>query len=81
MKLGFSQTYNHSIKTILSKVKTESRKLSGLSKFSNNEFRAELDNKMLKYDLGNMEYQHFLNIFTEILNKHAPTKQKYLRDL
>ena len=26
-----------------------------------------------------MEYQHFLNIFIEILNKHAPMKQKYLR--
>ena len=34
---------------------------------------------MLKHDLGNMEYQHFLNIFIEILNKHAPMKQKYLR--
>ena len=47
--------------------------------FRNNEFRAELDNEMLKRDLGNMEYQHFLNIFIEILNKHAPMKQKYLR--
>ena len=26
-----------------------------------------------------MEYQHFLNIFIEILNKHGPLKQKYLR--
>ena len=34
---------------------------------------------MLKHDLGNMEYQHFLNIFIEILNKHASMKQKYLR--
>ena len=47
--------------------------------FRNNEFRAELDNEMLKHHLGNMEYQHFLNIFIEILNKHAPMKQKYLR--
>ena len=47
--------------------------------FRNNEFKAELDNEMLKHDLGNMEYQHFLNIFIEILNKHAPMKQKYLR--
>ena len=30
-------------------------------------------------DLGNIEYQHFLNIFTDIFNKHAPMKQKYLR--
>ena len=47
--------------------------------FWNNEFRAELDNEMLKHDLGNMEYQHFLNTFIEILNKHGPMKQKYLR--
>ena len=26
-----------------------------------------------------MEDQHFLDIFIEILNKHAPMKQKYLR--
>ena len=47
--------------------------------FQNNEFRAELDNEMLKHDLGNMEYQHFLNIFIDILNEHVPMKQKYLR--
>ena len=26
-----------------------------------------------------MEYQHFLNIFGETLNKHASAKQKYPR--
>ena len=26
-----------------------------------------------------MGYQHFLNIFIEVLTKHAPMKQKYLR--
>ena len=36
--------------------------------FQNNEFRAELDNEMSKHHLGNMEYQHFLNIFIKILN-------------
>ena len=33
----------------------------------------------MKHDLGNMKYQHFLNIFIEILNKHALMTQKYLR--
>ena len=28
--------------------------------------------------MNNMEYLPFLNIFTEILNKHGPIKQKYL---
>ena len=47
--------------------------------FRNDEFRAELDNEILKHDINNIEYQHFLNIFVEILNKHAPMKIKYLR--
>ena len=38
----------------------------------------ELDNKFSNYDLGNIEYQHFLNTSLNILNKHAPmnTAQK-----
>ena len=32
-------------------------------RFRNNSFRTELDNELLKYDLCNIEYQHFLNIF------------------
>ena len=47
--------------------------------FRNDEFRAELGNEILKRDINNIEYQHFLNIFIEILNKHAPMKIKYLR--
>ena len=48
-------------------------------KFLNEEFRAQLDYEISKHDINNMEYQHFLNIFIEVLNKHAPMKQKYLR--
>ena len=44
--------------------------------FRNDEFRAELGNKILKNDINNIEYQHFLNIFMEILIKHAPMKIK-----
>ena len=44
-----------------------------------NEFRAELDNEILKHDINSIEYQHFLNIFIDILNKHAPMKIKNLR--
>ena len=47
--------------------------------FQNDEFRAELDNEILKRDINNIECQHFLNIFIEILNKHAPMKIKYLK--
>ena len=47
--------------------------------FRNDEFSAELGNEILKHDINNIEYQHFLNIFIEILNKHASMKIKYLR--
>ena len=47
--------------------------------FRNDEFRAELDNEILKHDINNIEYQRFLKIFIEILNKHAPMKIKCLR--
>ena len=46
--------------------------------FQNNVFRTEIDNEILKHDISNIEYQHFLNIFVEILNKHAPMMIKYL---
>ena len=48
-------------------------------KFLNEEFRAQLDYEISKHDINNMEYQHFLNIFIEVINKHAPIKEKYLR--
>ena len=44
-------------------------------RFRNNSFRTELDNELLKYDLCNTGYQHFLKIFLDILNKHAPIKR------
>ena len=47
--------------------------------FRNGEFRAELDNEILKHDITNIEYQYFLNIFIELLKEHAPMKIKYLR--
>ena len=50
-----------------------------LQSVRSDKIRAELNNQILKCDLNNMEYQHFLNLFTEILSKHAPLKKKYLR--
>ena len=47
--------------------------------FRNDEFRVGLNNEILKHDINNIEYQYFLNVFIEILNKHAPMKTKYLR--
>ena len=48
-------------------------------KFRSDEFKAESDNEMLKHDINNMEYQYFFDISVEILSKHTPMKQKYLR--
>ena len=48
-------------------------------RFRNNSFRTELDNELLKYDLCNIECQHFLNNFKNLLNKHAPFKKKSIR--
>ena len=44
--------------------------------FRNEEFRAQLDNEILKQDINNMEYQHFLNIFVEVLNQACPYETK-----
>ena len=67
------------LKQYFPKLKPKLVNYSDYRNFRNNEFRAELDNEMLKHDLGNMEYHNFLNIFIEILNKHVPMKQKYLK--
>ena len=48
-------------------------------RFQNDLFRSELDYKLSKLDVCNLEFEHFLNIFIETLNKHAPIKKKYLR--
>ena len=42
-------------------------------------FRSELDYELSKLEVYNLEFEHFLNIFIEILNKHSSTKKKYLR--
>ena len=42
-------------------------------------FRTDLDINLSKYDICNMECQQILNIFTEVLGKHAPKKNKYIK--
>ena len=48
-------------------------------RFQNDLFRSELYYELSKLDVCNLELEHFLNIFIEILNKHVPLKNKYLR--
>ena len=66
------------LKSYFPKQKSNIVSYRSYKRFRNNSFRTELDNKLLKYDLCNIEYQHFLNIFLDILNKHAPIKKKYI---
>ena len=76
---GFHRLTTTVLKQYFPKLKPNIVNYKDYRKFRGDEFRAQLDNEILKHDINNMEYQHFLNIFIEILNKHAPMKQKYLR--
>lgn len=42
-------------------------------------FRVKSDNELLKHDMNNKRYNICLNIFLEILNKHTPAKERYVR--
>ena len=46
--------------------------------FRNDKFRIELDNDILKCILNDMEYQHFLNLFIEILSRKRKKENKDL---
>ena len=48
-------------------------------RFQNDLLRSELDYELSKLYVCNLQLEHFLNIFIEILNKHAPIEKKYLR--
>ena len=39
----------------------------------------KLNYELSKLDACNREFEHFLNKFIEVLNKHATMKKKYLR--
>ena len=47
--------------------------------FQNDKSTTDLGNEILKRDLNNMEFQHFLNLFTEILSKPVPMMRNDLR--
>ena len=39
-------------------------------------FRSDIDYERSKLDVCNLESEHFLNSFIEVLNKHAPIKKR-----
>ena len=76
---GFQKLTTTVLKQYFPKPKPKIVNYRDYRNFRNDEFRAELDNEILKYDISNIEYQHFFNIFIETLNKHALMKVKDLR--
>ena len=50
------------------------------SKFNDEHFRLELSNELFdNCDLNNITYEKFIEIFLNVLNKHAPLKTKLVR--
>ena len=60
---------------MLSQAKTQKR-LKDYKRFKNDLFRPEVDYDLSKPDVSNLEFEPFLSIFIEVLNKHAPMKKK-----
>ena len=48
-------------------------------KFSNDKFVLELESNLSCYDLDKIKFDHFENLFMNVLDKYAPIKLKYLR--
>ena len=48
-------------------------------RFSNQSFINELNFALNGYDLSNLDFDYFENIFMSIFEKHAPIKLKYIR--
>ena len=65
------------LKLYFPKQKPNVQTFRGYKRLQNDLFRSELDYDLSKFDVCNLEFEHFLNIFIEVLNKHAPMKKKY----
>ena len=67
------------LKLYFPKQKPNIQTFRNYKKFQNDLFRSNIDYERSKLDVCNLESEHFLNSFIEVLNKHAPIKKKYLR--
>ena len=54
---------------------SQTKTVRDYKRFQNDLFRSELDYELSKLDVCNLESEQFLNIFIEVLNKHAPVKK------
>ena len=67
------------LKMFFSKPKHDTVFFQNYKKFDNSAFTEGLNRELLKYDLNNIEYDTFQEIFVSLLNVYAPLKKKYLR--
>ena len=61
------------------KQKTDIQAFWDYKRLQNDLFRSELYYELSKLDACNLKFEHLFNIFSEVLNKHATMKKKYLR--
>lgn len=47
--------------------------------FRFDELKTKIDSEILKHGTSKVEYQYFINVFIEILNKYVFMKQKYFK--
>ena len=47
--------------------------------FASDTFKTAIYGELLKIDINNISYDHFVSIFMKVLNNQAPLKQKYIR--
>ena len=67
------------LKQCFPRLKPEAVNCRKYRNFCYDKLKTELEKEILKHNINKMEYQHFLNVFIEILNKYVFMKQKYLK--
>ena len=68
------------MKTHYKKQKAKTIQYRHYKHFHEQSFNSELSNELMKIDINNAELKEFNEIFLKVLDKHAPRKQKYVRD-
>ena len=66
------------LKLYFPKQKPNIQTFPNYERFQNGLFRSELDYELSKLDVCNLEFEHFFNIFNEVLSKHASKIKKSL---
>ena len=67
------------LKTFFQKKAPTLIKYRDYKQFDNNTFRTELKNKLSNYQIQEITYDEYKEVFMNILSKHAPIKRKLIR--